>query len=441
MNISSKKFINRDISIFWIGVISLLSLWCAIDIPLTYALSSKISNFTIIAELLMCLCFSVDMYLRWSGQFQIAQQLRQLNYHLINRPEKSYKNSLWPIIDFICIIPFDLIAYALGNQILGISLSGLRLVKMFRVFKLRDWKHIIDFIPKPLKLVLIGVTILLALHWIACGWMVINPRSAVDNTSFYVISLYWAVATLTTVGYGDITPVDNIGRIYTMGVMIIGVGVYGIIIGNISRLMMLADKYTEEKKEKMNNLNQFMKYYNIPNSLQRQVFSFYNHLISKNLGEKDHKIIKELPQALQNELNIYTKIKLIKNVHIFRDCSTPCLKMIAEKLEQTFHSPNEYIIKKGDLGEEMFILGHGKVQVITGDKVLDELKEGQFFGEIALIENTVRNADVRSIEYCDLYTFNKSDFLEVIKKYPTLGEKFREIYYKRAGDKTIKDAA
>jgi voltage-gated potassium channel len=441
MDKTSKKFINRDISILWIGVVSIISLWCAIDIPLTYALSSKISNFTIVAELLMCVCFSVDMYLRWTGQFQISQQLRQTNYHLINQPERSYKNTLWPIIDFICVIPFDLIAYALGNQILGVSLSGLRLIKMARVLKLRDWKFIIDFIPKPLKLILIALSILVALHWIACGWMIINPRSAVDDTSFYIISLYWAVATLTTVGYGDITPVNNIGRIYTMGVMIVGVGVYGIIIGNISRLMMLADKYTEEKKEKLNNLNQFMKYYNIPTSLQKQVFSFYNHLINKSLGEKDHKIIKELPQALQNELNIYTKIKLIKNVHIFRECSTPCLKMIAQRLEQTFHSPNEYIIRKGDIGEEMFILGHGKVQVSTDDKVLDELREGQFFGEIALIENTVRTADVQSMEYCDLYTFKKSDFLEVIQKYPILGEKFREVYYKRAEDSPLKDAA
>ncbi len=64
------------------------------------------------------------------------------------------------------------------------------------------------------------------------------------------------------------------------------------------------------------------------------------------------------------------EIKLIRNVHIFKDSSTPCLKMIAEKLEQTFHSPGEYIINKGDTGEEMFIIGHGDVQVSIGEKVV-----------------------------------------------------------------------
>lgn len=109
--------------------------------------------------------------------------------------------------------------------------------------------------------------------------------------------------------------------------------------------------------------------------------------------------------------------------------------MIAQKLEQTFLSPNEYIIKKGETGNEMFIIGHGDVEVSTGEKVLAQLKAGQFFGETALLEDTIRSADVKAKAYCDLYTFRKEDFLEVIAKYPDLGEKFQEIYLKRAHDR------
>lgn len=100
------------------------------------------------------------------------------------------------------------------------------------------------------------------------------------------------------------------------------------------------------------------------------------------------------------------------------------------------HSPNEYIIRKGDVGDEMFIIGHGSVQVDHGDKVIAELKAGQFFGEIALLEDTIRTADIRSKNYCDLYTFNKVDFLAVIEKYPHLGSKFKSIYKKRTNDRT-----
>jgi voltage-gated potassium channel len=285
------------------------------------------------------------------------------------------------------------------------------------------------------KVAFIATAVAITIHWIACGWMLLSPRTVGDDVSFYIISLYWSVTTLTTVGYGDITPDSNFARIYTMGVMLVGVGVYGIIIGQISRLMMLADKYTEARKEKMNTLHQYMKHYNIPPGLQGEVYSFYNHLLQKNITEEDSTIISDLPQALQNELNIYTKIKLIKNVHIFKECTTPCLKMIAQKLEQTFHSPNEYIIRKGDRGEEMFIIGHGEVQVRSGENIIAELKQGQFFGETALIRDTIRNADIQASAYCDLYTLKKDDFLAVIEKYPSLEIKFKELYNKRSTDR------
>lgn len=432
---------NHVFSITWMVIITIASCFSLIITPLDFAFKSPVYSFELILEIIICTVFAIDLFFRWKNIYQIKSLLGEKDFLFHSRIDKGYKTSIWPIFDVLCALPIELIAFSLEGHISGSILAFFRLMRVFRIFKLRDWKSLIDFIPKALKLLIISSAIAITLHFIACGWMMINPRTAPDDLSFYIISLYWAVTTLTTVGYGDITPVTNVARLYTMGVMIVGVGVYGVIIGNISRLMMLADKYTEQKKEKLHSLNQFMKHYNIPSSLQRQVFSFYGHLLNKNLAQEDYKIINELPQALQNELNVFTKIKLIRNVHIFSECSTPCLKMIAERLEQTFHSPNEYIIKKGDVGEEMFILGHGKVQVCSGDKVLNELQEGQFFGEVALIENTVRNADVQSIEYCDLYTFKKSDFLEVIEKYPTLGEKFRKVYSKRKSDSNLKQVA
>lgn len=83
----------------------------------------------------------------------------------------------------------------------------------------------------------------------------------------------------------------------------------------------------------------------------------------------------------------------------------------------------------------MYIIGHGEVDVKTGDKHLASLKEGQYFGEVALLEETIRNADVSSKSYCDLYVFKKEDFLEVIGKYPELYDKFTSLYRRRNDDR------
>lgn len=425
----------------WMGILTIAILWTCLDAPLTFVLDINIKEHHLWWDGLFCLVFIIDIFLRITDKLKLPENATDAHaFRLKGKDKKPYHKTLWLPIDILTSLPIDIIVSLLGFSLPGQALSVIRLFRAVRIVKLRSVWNIIDFLPKAIKLGFIALAVVVTIHWIACGWMLLTPRTTADDITFYNISLYWAVTTLTTVGYGDITPNNNFARMYTMGVMLVGVGVYGVIIGNISRMMMLADKYTEERKEKLNGLHQYLKHYNIPASLQRQVFSFYNHLLNKNFTHEDGKIINDLPQALQNELNIYTKIKLIKNVHIFKECSTPCLKMIAQRLEQTFHSPNEYIIRKGDHGEEMFIIGHGEVQVISGENILAELKEGQFFGETALIEDTIRNADVQSKAYCDLYTFKKEDFVEVIVKYPHLGEKFNEIYRKRSKDRVKEES-
>jgi len=422
-------------TMIWLGVLFLAIVWAAFEAPVSFVLDYKVEEHDLWWDGLFCLIFMSDVVLRLTGKLRIPDGSQKWEVTDDKKIQKPYYKSIWLPVDILTSLPFDIIAATLGLSVPIKILSLLRITRIIRVVKLRTLIDLFDFLPKWSKASLVGGSIMIIIHWIACGWMIVTPQTGMDPVTYYNYALYWTVTTLTTVGYGDITPTSNIGRIYSMGIMLVGAATYGIIIANFSRMIMLADKYKEERKEKMNGLMQFMKYYNIPSSLQRQVFSFYNHLLTKNISDEDSQIIKDLPQALQNELNIYQKIKLIKNVHIFKECSTPCLKMIAQKLEQTFHSPNEYIIKKGDVGDEMFIIGHGELEVSAGEKVLAEIKAGQFFGEIALLEDTIRNADVISNSYCDLYTFKKDDFLNVIEKYPNLGDKFQQRYKKRASDK------
>ncbi len=405
--------------------------WTAIEAPLSFVLSLDVNQKNLWFDGLISCLFLADICLNFTPFYSRQEDPAQITPW--QKQKKPYSKSIWFPIDIASTIPFDLLAYAFDLS--GVPVFSLiRLLRVVRMLKMVSLYQSMSLLPQGYKLGLIFSTVLIIIHWIACAWMFINPVESSDYYTLYNKSLYWTITTLTTIGYGDITPTSNVGRIFTMFIMIIGVGTYGVVIGNVSRLIIEADRFKEAKKEKVNELGLFMKHYNIPISLQRQVFSFYHHLLNERMSDKDNTIINELPHALQDELQIYMKIKLIKNVHIFRESPMACLKLISQKLQQCYYSPNDYIIKKGEMGEKMFIIAHGDVEVSNGEKIFANLKDGQFFGEIALLEETERTADVISKTYCDLYTLHKDDFLEIVERFPSLHEKFKAIYTKRQTD-------
>jgi CRP-like cAMP-binding protein len=134
-------------------------------------------------------------------------------------------------------------------------------------------------------------------------------------------------------------------------------------------------------------------------------------------------------------MQIYMKIKLISNLNVFQNCPQECLKEIATHLDQLYSSPGDLIIKIGDIGDEMFILAHGNVDIIlASDERVATLHDGQIFGEIALIKETTRTANVQSLGYCDLYKLTKKNFIEITKRYPILLSNIENTTRRRSSD-------
>jgi voltage-gated potassium channel len=313
----------------------------------------------------------------------------------------------------------------------------LRMLRLIRIIKIFYLIENITIVPTLFRIQAYAIFFLTVVDWIACGWIIIYPKPVeYDVTTYFIRSFYWALTTLTTIGYGDITPKDNIGMIFTCFVMIIGVGMYGFVIGNITRIMAQADRYKEQSREKINDLIQFMKHYKIPAELQTQAINHYTYKFSKRLSDNDEQIIADLPHAIQREMQIYMKIKLISGISIFANCSHECLKEVALNLEQVYSSPDDMIISIGEIGQEMYILAHGSVDVTidTGEKIAT-LNDGQIFGEIALLNETKRNANIQSNVYCDLYKLTRENFNTITNKFPILRKNIETTTSRRSTDK------
>jgi hypothetical protein len=427
--------------IAWRFVILLVILYSAIEVPLSFALKLPIH----LNHLYLDGFFSALMF--GDLTYHIREKLKKRK----NPPpdegsgpslmsnlgiSEQKEGALTLMIYGISIIPWDVICYFIalpGSEIF----RALRSLRLIRVGKLISFVNYLPALSKRVKVQVAILGSMLVIHFIACGWIVMNNFYGPDLATIYNKALYWTITTLTTIGYGDITPNSNLSRLYTMVIMILGVGVYGVVIGNVARLLSEADRYKESSREKLNDLATFMKHYQIPRKLQQSVYSYYNHLLTQHLSYNDSKIISELPNALQTELQTYMNIKLITEIPLFKFCKANCLRRVAQHLEQKFYAPGKKIITRGEEGMEMFIIGHGTVEVVRegDDQVMATLGEGQFFGEKALLEKTTRNADVIARNYCDLYKLNKKDFLTIIEKHPELLEGMQTTLARRENDR------
>lgn len=139
---------------------------------------------------------------------------------------RAYALSFFGIIDLVSILPMYLGFFLHGARYM-LLLRSFRLIRVFRIFKLFAFleeghlllKSIQNSLHKMVFFFLFVVIVVICL-----GTIMFIVESGVPGSQYTDIptSIYWAVVTMTTVGYGDITPVTNIGRFFSTLVMLLG---------------------------------------------------------------------------------------------------------------------------------------------------------------------------------------------------------------------------
>jgi voltage-gated potassium channel len=160
----------------------------------------------------------------------------------------QYVFSLLGVIDMIALIPSYLGFFFLGAQSL-LVFRALRLLRVFRIFKLGHFLTEINFLTTALKGSVRKISIFLLtvlMLTVILGSIMYLVEQRENGFSNIPESIYWAIVTITTVGYGDISPVTPIGKFVASVVMLIGYSIIAVPTGILTHdLAMLA----RQKKE------------------------------------------------------------------------------------------------------------------------------------------------------------------------------------------------
>lgn len=119
------------------------------------------------------------------------------------------------------------------------------------------------------------------------------------------------------------------------------------------------------------------------------------------------------------------KIELLQSVALFWDLAEEELGYISEKMIARHYESGKFIFLEDSEGEQCFFVVQGSVKVTRLSKdgrevILAMLNEGEFFGEMALLDGESRSANVIALEETEVLTLNREDFLVVLHDYPQI---------------------
>jgi voltage-gated potassium channel len=176
-------------------------------------------------------------------------------------------------------------------------------------------------------------------------------------------ALWWAVATLTTTGYGDVVPITPLGRIIAAAVMVCGLGVFGLWAG------ILATGFAAETRRD----------------------------------------------------NFLRTWESVSKVPFFAALGPAAIADVTHMLRTIDLPARTTIIRKGQAGDCMYFISSGEVEVdLPGKKVA--LGEGAFFGEMALLGNNLRSANITTTRVSQLLVLDLVDFRLLMARHPDLAE-------------------
>eukprot|EP01065_Artemidia_motanka_P012140 TRINITY_DN16640_c0_g1_i2.p1 TRINITY_DN16640_c0_g1~~TRINITY_DN16640_c0_g1_i2.p1 ORF type:complete len:765 (+),score=162.05 TRINITY_DN16640_c0_g1_i2:86-2380(+) len=238
----------------------------------------------------------------------------------------------------------------------------------------------------------------------------------------YWRAVFWCWSMLTTapVQLGLKGPADHL---YAAFMLVLSQVMQGVIVGKVS-LLLLKDDIEGMNQGRLRDVLTVMRHYSVPLVVQNEVLSFHHYNMQENVAVSAADILQGLPPQMEREIQLYIKLNLVGRVPLFMKVSEDLRIILARMLREEFVEPGGVVVRSGDVGNEMYFVGYGTAEVLVGPSMqaVATLSKGNFFGEIALLENCRRTATIVAMTYLHLFVLDKPVFTYIVQTFPEFGE-------------------
>jgi hypothetical protein len=289
--------------------------------------------------------------------------------------------------------------------------------------------------------------LLLFTHFIACaffalgrfnrddGWLEnTDPtRLPVDATwdKQYVYALYWTMATLATVGYGDINPIADNEMIFSIFVMLFGAVLYASVFGVVTVTLQNLNEDRNRYQEKTTVVRSFLANYRkeIPKSLQDRIMDYTDFMWVINKGFDLESVASEFPLDMHEQIKMSILSGFVYNVDFFKGLAEDFIRGVVMGLRSNACLAQDYIYREGHYGLHMIFLRKGTVRLLVNvagvTSLLDQIEEGGYFGEISWFLKANRTETAMADCNCEYYSLDYETFEKATLHHPEYKDMIR----------------
>ena len=446
---------ENPLRILWEIILAVFLLILALMLPYTSAFQPSNEEISRSIDIISLVVFSIDIVFNFNTAFYKEGEI------VINRTSIA-KNYLkrWFLVDFITSIPFDIIIDSWTTQITVkqdftlFTIKNFTLLKLIRLSRLKVlFLRIEDQISNEKFLPVVAIFKLLLYlffiaHFLACIIFSISLSDLSPNTiiyqmtckseellltsiDLYITSVYWAIVTMTSIGYGDISPQTTNERIFGVIAMLISSVMFGVIVGNIGTL---SEKYSMKETERRNmlfNANLFIKTHNLSTEIKHKLRRYIEYAFNNDKfnESKVGVIISSLSQPLQEEIFLCTNGNAVRKCVAFRIFTEPYINRISKQMQVKIFLPMDHMITEGQVSEGMYFIvqGYAEVYDLSTSRKIIVLSRKQYFGEIGLFTRQPCASSVMSTDFTETLFLSFVEFEKIVESLPAVKEKIIEI--------------
>lgn len=424
----------------WTQFILIWAVYSSFFTPLEFAFFRGLPDKFFLLDIAGQFAFLIDIVIQFFVDYRDPHSFRLVSN--LNLIAIRYLKSRF-LVDLLGCLPWDAIYKAFGRKEAVRYMLWIRLSRALRV------TEFFDKLEKDIRInylftriVKLFVVELYCTHTAACifyylattlppskegytwiGSLQLGDHSyanfrEIDLWTRYVTSLYFAIVTMATVGYGDIHAVNAREMIFVMIYVSFDMILGAYLLGNMTALIVKGSK-TERFRDKMAVLIKYINTKKLGKNISKEVEGHVRLQYEQNYT--DASVLQDLPLATRAKISRKLYVPDVKKVPLFKGCSYGFIKQIAIRMNEEIFIPGEVIIEEGNTVDQLYFLCDGKLEEVK--KFEDAETQGSLstldtyssVGEISVLCNIPEPRTVHATELSRLLSIDKQSFIDILE--------------------------